>query len=88
MYRIVDGSLNVVRIVNSFMAGQKQHPSDKKGYPFFPEISETRIEFPGRFAMNVQLRIGKLLLYRLIQHSGSPNIKPKFRDKFPTTMLK
>ena len=83
------GWFNVVRMVNSFMAGQTQHPCDNKGFCFFlPEISETRIEFPAPFAMNVQLRIGKLLFYRLIQHSGSPNIKPKFRDQFPTTMLK
>ena len=79
---------NVVRIVNSFMAGQTQHPCDNKSYFFSSKKSETRIEFPAPFAMNVQLRMGKLLFYRLIQHSGSPNIKPKFRDQFPTTMLK
>ena len=36
----------------------------------------------------VKLYIGNLAFYHLIQRSGSPNIKAKFKDKFLTTMLK
>ena len=63
--------------------------------PFWHQIAlsktkqkKTKVVFLTPFPINVKLCLGNLPFYRLIQDSGSLNIKAKFKDKFLTTMLK